>query len=86
MFQYYGHRDKLRVIGREGDLEKLNKAALKIARAVADETGTLMAGNICNVASMTIGDPASEQAVKAMFKVSYTAFAIFSCKSQMQHS
>ena len=59
----------IRVIAREGDLEKLNKEALRIARAVADKTGTLMAGNISNIASMTVGDPASEQAVKAMFKV-----------------
>ena len=68
-FKYYGHRDKLRLIGREDELEKLNKDALKIARTVADETSTLMAGNISNIACLNVGDPASEQAVKAMFKV-----------------
>ncbi|KAJ8315824.1 hypothetical protein KUTeg_007974 [Tegillarca granosa] len=31
-FTYYGHREKLRVIGREDDLERLNRTALKIAR------------------------------------------------------
>jgi two-component system, NarL family, nitrate/nitrite response regulator NarL len=31
-FTYYGHRDKLRSIGREDDLEPLNRQALRIAR------------------------------------------------------
>src|SRR5207342_3039968 len=38
---YYAHREKLRVIGREKDLEPINRLALKIAKVVADETGTL---------------------------------------------
>ena len=29
--QFYGHREKLKVIGRENDLEKLNMTALRIA-------------------------------------------------------
>src|SRR6516164_6623627 len=53
-FTYYAHRQKLRVIGREKDLEPMNRAALGIARKVARETGTLLAGNICNT---TIYDP-----------------------------
>src|SRR5215218_1417278 len=32
---YYAHREKLRVIGREGDLEPINRRALEIARDVA---------------------------------------------------
>src|SRR5919109_267317 len=47
-FTYYAHREKLRVIGREGQLEELNRRALELAREVADETGTLLAGNISN--------------------------------------
>jgi len=31
-FTYYGHREKLRVIGREDELEKLNRTALKLAK------------------------------------------------------
>src|SRR5512137_1822498 len=31
-FTYYAHREKLRLIGREGDLERINKQALKIAK------------------------------------------------------
>ncbi len=47
-FTYYAHRDKLRTIGRENDLEAMNRQALRIAKKVADEGGVLMAGNICN--------------------------------------
>ena len=52
-FTYNGHREKLRVINKEHLLEPLNRAALKIARKVADTApeGTginLMAGNISN--------------------------------------
>src|SRR5438552_18808791 len=38
-FTYYGHREKLRMIGREHDLEPLNRQALRLAREVADEGG-----------------------------------------------
>jgi betaine-homocysteine S-methyltransferase len=47
-FTYYGHRHKLRVIGKEDILEPLNQQALSIAAGVARETGTLLAGNVCN--------------------------------------
>jgi betaine-homocysteine S-methyltransferase len=47
-FTYYGHRDKLRAVGREGELEQLNRQALRLAREIADEGGALVAGNICN--------------------------------------
>src|SRR6266540_2310727 len=47
-FTYYAHREKLRLIGREADLEAMNRQALLIATEVATETGSLLAGNICN--------------------------------------
>jgi betaine-homocysteine S-methyltransferase len=47
-FTYYGHRQKLRVIGKEDILEPLNRQALSIAGRVARETGTLLGGNVCN--------------------------------------
>lgn len=47
-FTYYAHRDKLRVIGREKDLEPMNRQALRIANEIAKEGDTLVAGNICN--------------------------------------
>ena len=36
-FTYYGHREKLRMIGREDDLEPLNRNALRLAKEVAAE-------------------------------------------------
>jgi betaine-homocysteine S-methyltransferase len=54
-FTYNGHREKMRVIGKEDLLEPLNRAALQIAREVADQRpGDLMAGNISNT---NIWDP-----------------------------
>lgn len=45
---YYAHRDKLRTVGREHDLEMLNRQAVRLARAVAEEGDALVAGNISN--------------------------------------
>src|ERR1700751_651960 len=47
-FTYYGHREKLRVIGKERLLEPLNRRALELAREVADESGALLAGDLSN--------------------------------------
>ena len=68
-FTYNGHREKMRVIGKEDLLEPLNRAALQIARDVADaRPGDLMAGNISNT---NIWDPADQQRqadVRGMFE------------------
>jgi betaine-homocysteine S-methyltransferase len=64
---YYAHRDKLKTIGREDDLEKLNRAALKIAGEVADEYGTLLAGDICNTGVYEVGNKASEKEVRRQY-------------------
>lgn len=47
-FTYYANRNKLADVGRENDLEKLNKKAVQIANEVAQEGDALVAGNICN--------------------------------------
>ena len=65
---YYAHREKLRVIGREQDLEPINRQALGIAKKVADETGTLFAGDICNTNVFDPADSASQKGVRAMFE------------------
>ncbi|MEO8536316.1 MAG: homocysteine S-methyltransferase family protein [Betaproteobacteria bacterium] len=65
---YYAHREKLRVIGREQDLEPINRRALELAKAVAKETGTLFAGDICNTNIYDPADPATHKAVRAMFE------------------
>src|SRR5829696_6832090 len=66
-FTYYGHREKLRLIGKEDLLEPLNRGALAIASRVAGETGALLAGNICNT-NVWGEDAASQRAVRAMFE------------------
>ncbi|HLI14306.1 MAG TPA: homocysteine S-methyltransferase family protein [Alphaproteobacteria bacterium] len=66
-FTYYGHRAKLRLIGREKDLEPMNRLALKIAKKVAKDTGTLVAGNICNTTTYAPDDKAAHKAVRKMF-------------------
>src|SRR5712675_2176824 len=45
-FTYYAHREKLKLIGRENELETMNREALRIAKEVAAETGALFAGDI----------------------------------------
>ena len=71
-FTYNGHREKMRVIGKEELLEPLNRAALKIAKKVALNTPegmypNLMAGNISNSNIWKDGDKKSQLEVEKMF-------------------
>ena len=71
-FTYNGHREKMRVIGKEELLEPLNRAALQIAKDVANDVSSdqeinLVAGNISNT---NIWDPKnlqSQKEVRSMF-------------------
>jgi betaine-homocysteine S-methyltransferase len=65
-FTYYGHREKLRIIGKEQLLEPLNRNALAIARQVADETGTLVAGDLSNT-NLYSDDDHARKTVRAIF-------------------
>src|SRR6185295_19813868 len=67
-FTYYGHREKLRMIGREDDLEPLNRNALELAREAADEGGALVAGNICNT---WVYDPDAPESSGALVREMY---------------
>jgi betaine-homocysteine S-methyltransferase len=68
-FTYNGHREKMRVIGKEDLLEPLNRAALQVAREVADaRPGDLMAGNISNTNIWDPTDPELQAAVRGMFE------------------
>src|SRR3954454_18436652 len=60
---YYAHRDKLKDVGRDGDLEAMNRQAVRIANEVAAEGGALVAGNICNTWSFDPDDPSGSGAV-----------------------
>jgi betaine-homocysteine S-methyltransferase len=65
---YYAHREKLRVIGREQDLEPINRRALALAKTVAMESGALFAGDICNTNIYDPADAVSHKAARAMFE------------------
>jgi betaine-homocysteine S-methyltransferase len=65
-FTYYGHREKLRLIGKEDLLEPLNRNALEIAGAVARESGCLAAGDLCNTNAF-YPDDSTRAGVRAMF-------------------
>jgi betaine-homocysteine S-methyltransferase len=64
---YYAHREKLRDVGREGDLEAMNRHAVRIARDVAREGGALVAGNVCNTWAYDPDDPSTRDIVRAMY-------------------
>ncbi len=72
---YYAHREKLRDVGREGDLEAMNRQAVRIARQVAREGAAgggadgaaLVAGNVCNTWAYDPEDPATRDTVRAMY-------------------
>jgi betaine-homocysteine S-methyltransferase len=66
-FTYYAHREKMRIVGKEGLLEELNRNALALAKEVAEETETLFAGDICNTNVFDPDDLKSRQATQAMF-------------------
>ena len=66
-FTYYAHREKMRIVGKEHLLEDLNRQALAIAKGVADETGALFAGDICNT-NVFAEDDDSKSTVRAMFE------------------
>ena len=68
-FTYNGHREKMRVIGKEDLLEPLNRAALQIAREVADaRPGRPDGGNISNSNIWDPADPQRQSEVRGMFE------------------
>ena len=67
-FTYYAHREKLRLIGREDDLEPMNRQALAIAKKVAAEGDALVAGNICNTNVYKPDDAEAARQVRAMYE------------------
>src|ERR1700704_437413 len=69
-FTYYGHRQKLRLIGKEHLLEPLNRSAIEIAHGVASEAQgepPLVAGNLCNTNAYHL-DGGTDANVRAMFE------------------
>ena len=70
-FTYNGHREKMRVIGKEELLEPLNRSALKIAKKVSQNPlgneNILMAGNISNSNIWKQDDKKLQLEVEKMF-------------------
>ena len=71
-FTYNGHREKMKVIGKEDLLEPLNRAALKIAKEVAKDVVSgqepnLVAGNISNTNIWDPSDNNKQKEVRQMF-------------------
>jgi betaine-homocysteine S-methyltransferase len=60
---YYANREKLEDVGRAGELERMNRTAVRLANEVAREGGALVAGNICNTWSYDPGNPVGSGAV-----------------------
>lgn len=66
-FTYYAHREKMRIVGKEHQLEAINRQALDLAKGVAAENGALFAGDVCNT-NLYKEDPESKRAVRAIFE------------------
>src|SRR3981081_3693921 len=65
---YYAHRGKLKDVGRESDLEAMNRQAVRIANEVAREGDALVAGDICNTWAY---DPKNKDASSGVVRAMY---------------
>ena len=63
-FTYYGHREKLRIIGKEHLLEQLQKDALQIAKDTANEFKELDLMVFGDVANTNVYDPNDKATIK----------------------
>ena len=68
-FTYYGHREKLRIIGKEHLLEKLQKNALQIARDAREEFPELDLMVCGDVANTNVYDPNDSSSLKQCQKM-----------------
>ena len=68
-FTYYGHREKLRIIGKEHLLEPMQKNALKIAKDAAKEFKDLDLMVCGDVANTNIFDPKDKNSFKECLKM-----------------
>ena len=70
-FTYYGHREKLRIIGKENLLEPLQKNALKIAKDARNEfkdLDLLVCGDVANTNVYDPGDKKTNIECQKMFE------------------
>jgi betaine-homocysteine S-methyltransferase len=66
---FYASEDKLATVGLEGRVDEMNRAAVAIAREVAEESpgDVLVAGNLSCTWAYDPEDPASQRHVREMF-------------------
>jgi len=64
---YYAHEEKLEVVGLTSALKEINSQAVKIARQVANEYKTLVAGNLCNTWVYDPGDVSTYAETRRQF-------------------
>ncbi|OHD64501.1 MAG: hypothetical protein A2176_02590 [Spirochaetes bacterium RBG_13_51_14] len=68
-FTYYAHRSKMKRVGREIDIEELNRSAVRIAAEAAREGNALVAGNLSESWMYDSRDPdQSDAIVRPMFE------------------
>ena len=70
-FTYYGHREKLRIIGKEHLLEPMQKGALKIAKDAAAEFKDLdlmVCGDVANTNVFDPGDTNTHKQCQQMYE------------------
>ena len=64
---FYASDDKLATVGLDGKVDEINRAAVKIARAVASEGDALVAGNLSLTWAYDPADATSPDHVRALF-------------------
>ena len=64
---FYASEDKLATVGLSDKVDDINRAAVSIARSVADEGDALVAGNLSLTWAYTPDDGASADRVRALF-------------------
>jgi len=64
---FYASDDKLATVGLKGVVDEINRNAVRVARAVADEGDALVAGDLSLTWAYDPADPASADHVRALF-------------------
>jgi betaine-homocysteine S-methyltransferase len=64
---FYASEEKLATVGLAGRVDEINRAAVQVARSVANEGGALVGGDLSLTWAYDPADPASGDRVRALF-------------------